>query len=456
MPNIAIYEGGKAARMNGVSVITTDGGNGRKVEWVPQSERQTGTLYVSKNGTYMAEEEGIHSWSKVTVRLAGAPLGLEVPTLPDPITGAEIPTGEEGELDPVAPAGLEPIEDDPISADEAESIIEEAGLDPSDLDPDSPNYDDAMEAIADALGTDPEDVKVIDPEDQGSVADAQPKVEDNGQEIVGTDPNTGDQVTVTPSGKDTRPTPKAIVITKLPNRLSYSDGDTIDFTGIEVKLYLIYEESGSSVDATPFRDSRYPDGVIPFDELIFPKTTAEFSDNGDTVVRYDESSGFGRLEGVSGVSVPQAFSRGIGSFSFHTAGYIEPSYVSIPSDAYAVCYGPNPTNRFITFSIGEPSSVSGNTFNLSAGYESITVNGVTYYATSIWNGRGSFEEFDIVIEALPPVDWPLMQQSTAMRDLLRICYGGQRDTSDTDIPVQWVSPYDGDTLETSFSITVTE
>lgn len=268
MPNIAIYEGGKAARMNGVSRITTDDGNDGKIEWVPQSERQTGTLYVSENGTYRAEDEGLHSWSKVTVRLAGAPLGLEVPTLPDPITGAEIPTGELGELEPVPPAGLEPIDEEVISSDEAEKILEEAGLDPSDLE-----SDDALEAIADALGTDPEDVKIVDTGKKDDVKEAEPKVEDNGQQATGTDPNTGEPATITPSGKEGAITPDELRILVEPSKTSYEDGETIDYSGIQCALYK---------DGQFIRNAR-------FDELSFPMSVAEY--DGELPTEYTNGEG---------------------------------------------------------------------------------------------------------------------------------------------------------------------
>ena len=266
MPNIAIYEGGKAARMNGVSRITTDDGNDGKVTWVPQSERQTGTLYVSQNGTYRAEDEGLHSWSKVTVRLAGAPLGLEIPTLPDPITGAEIPTGEIGLVEPVPPAGLEPIEDEPISADEAESILEDTEFDPSDLDPDSPNYDDAMEAIADALRVDPEDVKIVDPDDAGTVKENQPKVEDKGQKATGTDQETGEPATITPSGKETaeRNVPDELRIIVEPTKTSYEDGETISYSGIVCELY----KDGKLFGTASFSDLTFPIDVAAYDGSV--------------------------------------------------------------------------------------------------------------------------------------------------------------------------------------------
>ncbi|MBR2798940.1 MAG: hypothetical protein IKE17_14535 [Clostridia bacterium] len=67
-----------------------------------------------------------------------------------------------------------------------------------------------------------------------------------------------------------------IVITKLPYSISvvthpnvteYSDGATIDFSGMVVKGYL---KSGDL-----WTDSSHPDGVIPISELTLPVTTAD-------------------------------------------------------------------------------------------------------------------------------------------------------------------------------------
>lgn len=262
MHNIAIYEGGKASRMQGVALITTDDGEGGRVTWVPQDDRKTGTLHVSSNGTYRAEDEGLHSWSKVTVRLAGAPVGMTTPTMPDPITGAEIPTGEIGEIDPVAPAGLEPLDDiEPISIEEAEAIATEAGYDADALDPESPDYADAMEAIADALGTDPDNVKIVDPDDPESAKEAQPnKVKDEGQKAEGIDQETGETTTITPSGKEGAEVPDELRIIVEPSKKSYEDGDTIDFSGIQCALY----SNGKFLRN------------VGIDELTFPVTTATY------------------------------------------------------------------------------------------------------------------------------------------------------------------------------------
>lgn len=234
MHNIAIYEGNKAARMQGVSLITTDDGNDGRVTWVPQDDRKTGTLHVSENGTYRAEDEGLHSWSKVTVRLAGAPAGMTIPTLPDPIKQIEIATGEVGEVDPVAPAGWEPLDDiEPISLEEAEKIIE------GELDEDSQDYEDAIQEIADRLGTDPENVKIVDPDDPSTVKEAEPKPEGKGQQITGVDAETGIDETIGIAGDGTAIDDKPIVgmiLARAPNKRAYRDTEKIDYSGMVIGL----------------------------------------------------------------------------------------------------------------------------------------------------------------------------------------------------------------------------
>lgn len=62
-----------------------------------------------------------------------------------------------------------------------------------------------------------------------------------------------------------------IKITQLPN-YGYTNGENLSFDGIQVKLY--------NKDGTIYTDSRYRNGVIPVNELMFPVTVA----------RYDASS----------------------------------------------------------------------------------------------------------------------------------------------------------------------
>lgn len=90
--------------------------------------------------------------------------------------------------------------------------------------------------------------------------------------VSGKDPDgSGDDATATVD-----PETGEIVITKLPYSISvvtpptvteYSDGATIDFSGMVVKGYL---KSGDL-----WTDSSHPNGVIPISELTLPVTTAD-------------------------------------------------------------------------------------------------------------------------------------------------------------------------------------
>lgn len=63
-------------------------------------------------------------------------------------------------------------------------------------------------------------------------------------------------------------TASSIQVTTPPTILDYTDGDTIDFTGIVVKAY---DGEGNLFDVTG-----YPGGVIPFSELRFSPTVAVY------------------------------------------------------------------------------------------------------------------------------------------------------------------------------------
>lgn len=60
--------------------------------------------------------------------------------------------------------------------------------------------------------------------------------------------------------------PQAISITTQPTDLEYTDGETIDFSGIVVTLL---DGNGNT-----YTSAAYPDGIVPFSELIFPESTA--------------------------------------------------------------------------------------------------------------------------------------------------------------------------------------
>lgn len=227
---VDIKEGGSAKPMSNVSRILTDVQSGGLMAWVPEDERLIRTKHISENGTYVAAQEALYGYSKLTINVAGGSDGETVPTLePD------------GEMQPTPEA----------KATEPDEFEEEYGV----------------------LTEDPEGTKETIKAPTGGTN----KDKSNGSTIVGKDPDTGETTVVTvdkTTGQITKQTaPKAIAITKMPDKMSYEQGEEMDYTGIEVMLYSKYEETvgpdGSvQVDAVPYRDAKYPDGKIPFSELI--------------------------------------------------------------------------------------------------------------------------------------------------------------------------------------------
>lgn len=79
--------------------------------------------------------------------------------------------------------------------------------------------------------------------------------------------------------------PSGIKIIKPPTKTVYQDGDEIDYSGIEVCLL---DENGAV-----YKDENYPDGIIPFEELIFPieiYDVDKFQNDSETPVNYVASS----------------------------------------------------------------------------------------------------------------------------------------------------------------------
>lgn len=101
------------------------------------------------------------------------------------------------------------------------------------------------------------------------------------------DPETGETIVIK------TPMPSGIQITTLPSDLDYTDGETIDFTGIVVKL--------KKYDGTVYTDENYPDGIIPFSELTFPVTVADFDAVENPHAVYDG----GQVEGTKVMTARQ-------------------------------------------------------------------------------------------------------------------------------------------------------
>lgn len=90
-----------------------------------------------------------------------------------------------------------------------------------------------------------------------------------GSSIVGTDPTDGEEYVerIDENGNIVKTLmPSGIQVTTPPTKTTYVAGETLDFTGIVVKL--------KKHDGTVYTDENYPDGAIPFSELTFPVTVA--------------------------------------------------------------------------------------------------------------------------------------------------------------------------------------
>lgn len=94
----------------------------------------------------------------------------------------------------------------------------------------------------------------------------------NGGSVIGRMPDGNEyEFTVDDGGEIvTTKLPSSIAVTTLPSKLSYNDGDAIDFTGLVVTAF---DGNGESM------------GEVPFNELVFPVTTATSISSGDDTVR---------------------------------------------------------------------------------------------------------------------------------------------------------------------------
>jgi len=214
--NVTIAEGGQGRRMPSVSEIRTDNASGTD-DWVPESEYLTGVKFISENGTYYAKDDGVQSWSKVTVNVPGAAAGMTIPTIADDY-GIMVPTGETGDCMPTPPEGLIPDDwEDP-----------EIGFDI-----------DGIDGVPSIEGIDP-----ISGEDI----------------VIGIDPE-GNKIEET--------LPSSISIEHNPFKMAYRDGEHVSLSGIRVYA--------RKKDGTIWTSKEYPDGSIPLMELGYEPKVVDAS-----------------------------------------------------------------------------------------------------------------------------------------------------------------------------------
>lgn len=253
---------------------------------------------------------------------------------------------------------------------------------------------------------------------------------------TGTDGD-GDEATAetTPGGDlEVNKIPTTIRVETPPTVTTYADGATIDFTGIVVKGYL---KTGGL-----WTDSDHPNGVIPISELIFPVTTADAGGQGGEWTDGD---------GINARWISEKYTEDTdvsgNPYSLFVDGPVgehngEPAYIGNkdnPTHFFITKYG----SKYYVFESTNNVGVRGYSYNADRPNQKY----IHFASTSYTTGTGEVVEWDAAM-----FDW-----ITDVPESTKVPTGTpqmQPVSVPQEIPVQYTRR-DGNTLETSFEISVT-
>lgn len=427
MRDVSISEGKRTRKMAGVNRLVTESPSG-DITWVPEEDYRGINKYIHENGTFYASDDGVWAFSNVTVNVYGG-VPYKVPEL-ETIDGIIVPV-----IDPETGEAIETCQI-PEAAGEPEQIENPDEIDPETGEP------------------------ITEPEKDPSTGEI--KQTQSGS-VIGKDPETGNKVQVKAvtktDGDGNRKTelvvkelPQAIAVTRMPNNISYHVGDEIDFTGIECSLYIEHEDTGGSGGAVgasgkPFRDNRYPKSKIPFDELIFPVTTA--THDAGTYMTIGNTSA-------------EVYGAGTWLGTFLDDSHMPKRIWNKTNDGLALGYFQDAGERGwrgpvlvgVTKESVETTMTEGRQFPL----EIITVlieddEGILrkWYVMHQWHYAGY--DMSHWLTGLPVYSTQFNSIKEEVAGAL-INYRVQRFDGD-GVPVQWRSPYDGSLLTTHINLEVT-
>lgn len=267
--NIVIQKNGVAQSLSNVAKITTGSIEAGSQSWIPEDEANdyadTITLYVTENGEYEKEPETA-GYSEVEVEVNPTlttkyiTSNGEYNAEDDQADGYSIVTVD---VDPEGTVGSKFITENGTYAASADQLD---GYDEVYVSVDTISGDDyVIEDDEDGVYVEYDDIDyMVDPSDDISyILTTDPL--DNNQYIISVD----EDGTVTK-----KPYPSGIQIVTPPTKTSYTEGETMDYTGIVVKLV--------NADGTTYTDARYPNGIIPMGELEFPVSVAPAGGGGTT------------------------------------------------------------------------------------------------------------------------------------------------------------------------------
>ena len=424
--NPSILEGGHAKTASNVSRLVTSLQGGGRCYWVPEDERLLRTKYVNKNGLYLPAEDSVYAFSKMTVNVPGGAAGYDVPTVDE--NGTPMPSPSSPEYDPNTPT-YGPV----------------------------------------GVNTDIQPVEI--PSIDGGI----------GSDIVGIDPDTGNRsiASVDKDGKITKKEiPASIRIKTQPRKLSYYNGQQIDFGGLVVELL--------KTDGTTFTDEDYPNGTIrwqlgPFPqrdtahpnrnyELLTPITVASVSGsdartytNEDTLIEYEGATLNGPISYVEGMKIYTAwYSDLLEKTYLGVSIYGGPLVTSVyPVDDYSKlritycndCYlivAPF-SFRYSSLSAYASASEMPKQHMASSASGAYMVDGGCYFGVIDYSGSAK------AWTSSPSARTADQEQQNIATLAKYIMYGdGFKPLGRQSIPVQWESPYDMVTYDNSFSISVTQ
>ena len=246
-----------------------------------------------------------------------------------------------------------------------------------------------------------------------------------------------------------------LVDTTIPSRLSvvtpptvteYADGATIDFSGIVVKAYL--------EDGTLWTDTNHPDGVIPIGELSFPVTVADASGVDEhTASSTLETQPASPIKFADGACYKTHGGSGEDAYTYtHTFTGACVVYIQKTNDNWTHCIYANSDNSSYTEHIVGITDATGVVFEdrtvTRDTNNSYTYDGKTaYYLAGLF--AGAEPEFVYPGPEHLPYGTEITNGLVAWTILYGTISGGVQN-----IPVWWARPWDGETLEDSFGITV--
>jgi hypothetical protein len=397
--SVSIKEGRIGRRIAPVDNVKIDTVEGDTSLWVPAERGNTGVLYVSENGIYIASEDGYESYSEVVVRVTEESFYGDKDF---DHWDYEVPTDFPDLWDSFT---LDDFNVDPLAFDDLFNNKDKWDMDIPDL-PD--NLDFKMK-----------DLKTKKPKKE---------------KITGIDPVSGNEMAV---GLDNyghlteEILPTSIGIINLPSKLEYIEGETILFSGISVQAY--------KKDESVWQNNKYVGGIIPFGELFFPVTIAVLSEG---EYAYSDLSPDGVACNGEGVilerhgtqHIIESFSGGVGCLWNSANAVANAVQVTIASS--------HPEDTVITIIQYYKGEFIRQSTKSTAKSSSFTYNNKTVFFSSSniggpWEQSGTRPKGKIEHIAWTMVYGEMMKKEGEMQ-----------------VPVQWSRPGDGQVLETSYTIKV--